>query len=198
MAISGFKKIDNTRYDMRDGGYVILKGMQVDGKWTAHGMDEAGNVGGALGTPTTQAGAAKAAMAHHRGGDAKAATPKLDKAIAAVTAPGATPAPCEPAPCEPAQQASETAEPAPQATPAPAAPVETEAPKRSRVDTTLDAMRRPQGVSIDELIVLFEQEHGDGKRSTASQAVHKCPKARGLTVTKERFEDRGLVYRLAS
>ncbi len=51
---------------------------------------------------------------------------------------------------------------------------------RTRVDTTIDAMRRPEGVTVTELVALFEDEFGNGKRSTAKQAIYKAPAARGL------------------
>ena len=51
---------------------------------------------------------------------------------------------------------------------------------RSRVDATIDAMRRPEGVTVTELVTLFEAEFGNGKRSTAKQAIYKAPAARGL------------------
>ena len=100
----------------------------------------------------------------------------------------AAPAPCAPAPCAPA----------PAETKAPAAP---KVRARSRVDVTIEAMQREQGVTVAELVELFDAEFGagTGKRSTASQAVFKCPKSRGLTVTKAREEGReGIVYRVAS
>ncbi len=58
---------------------------------------------------------------------------------------------------------------------APAAPRQ-----RSRVDVTIDAMRRPEGVTVAELAELFASEFGDGKLSTASQAIYKAPASRKL------------------
>lgn len=119
--------------------------------------------------------------------------------------------------CEPGTQAAavkatkdHAAQPAPapqaEPTPAPAAPVEAEpapaapkAPKRTRVTVTVEALARPQGVTAAELAALFTAEFdGNGKLSTAQQALHKVPKARELTVAKAKEEGRGLVYRSAA
>ena len=181
MAIAGFKKIDATYHRSRDGAYALVK---LGEGWAAFTEAESKDDMRQISEPTTQAKAAKATVEH------KACTPPA--------------APCEPAPCNPKPMLSDNPVPFETGTPAAAedaAPTEPAKPKernRSRVDTTIDAMRRPEGVTVDELVVLFEQEHGNGKRSTASQAVFKVPQSRGLTVAKERVEDRGLVYRLAS
>ena len=76
---------------------------------------------------------------------------------------------------------------------APAAPRQ-----RSRVDVTIDAMRRPEGVTVAELAALFETELGDGKLSTASQAIYKAPQARKLKHfnTGEKRDGKA-VYRIA-
>ncbi len=68
---------------------------------------------------------------------------------------------------------------------------------RSRVDTTIDAMRRPEGVTVTELVALFEAEFGNGKQSTAQQAIYKAPKARGLKPVNTGEERKGkVVYRI--
>ena len=187
MAIAGFKKIDATRYDFRKGAYALVK---ADGGWEGYTLNANGELADKVCGLRAQALAADA-IVEHWGAMGGPAAP----------APEASPAPCAadeaaPAPCEPADEAV----PAPCG---PAEPCKPKAPKvkpRSRVDTTIDAMRRPEGVTVAELVELFDAEFGagTGKRSTASQAVFKCPKARGLAaqVTKDKVEDRGLVYRL--
>ena len=69
---------------------------------------------------------------------------------------------------------------------------------RSRVDATIDAMRRPEGVTVTELVALFEAEFGNGKRSTAKQAIYKAPVRRGLKHenTGEKRDGKA-VYRIA-
>ena len=69
---------------------------------------------------------------------------------------------------------------------------------RSRADTTIVAMRRPEGVTVTELVALFEAEFGDGKLSTARQAIYKAPADRGLKHenTGEK-RDGETVYRIA-
>lgn len=115
-----------------------------------------------------------------------------------------------PAPCAPAAPAGEQA-PAPadeQPARAPHAPATAPAtpgvdkapalPVKSRVTVTIAAMRRPEGVTVTELAALFAAEFGgNGKASTAQQAIYKAPKARGLTPrnTGEKREGRA-VYKI--
>ncbi|MCY4583928.1 MAG: hypothetical protein OXE50_14215 [Chloroflexi bacterium] len=63
---------------------------------------------------------------------------------------------------------------------------------------TIDAMRRPEGVTVTELAALFETELGDGKVSTASQAIYKAPASRKLKHfnTGEKRDGKA-VYRIA-
>lgn len=107
-------------------------------------------------------------------------------------------APC--APCAPAAPAAEVEAPAPCAPAAPAAAEQPAPalPQKSRVTVTVEAMRRPEGVTVTELAALFAAEFdGNGKLSTASQAIYKAPKARGLTPrnTGEKREGRA-VYKI--
>ena len=69
---------------------------------------------------------------------------------------------------------------------------------RNRRDATIEAMRRPGGVTVTELTALFKAEFGNGKRSTARQAIYKAPAARKLKHenTGEK-RDGEAVYRIA-
>ena len=172
MAIAGFKKIDATYHRSRDGAYALVK---LGEGWAAFTEAESKDDMEQLCEPGTQAAAVQATKDHAARPAPAEPTP-------------AAPAPCEPAPCAPAPQAE-------------AAPCKPKVPrKRSRVDVTVEAMEREQGVTVDELVALFDAEFGagTGKRSTSSQACHKVPRARGFAVTKQRIEGRGLVYRRAA
>ena len=58
-------------------------------------------------------------------------------------------------------------------------------------------MRRPEGVTVTELVALFEAEFGSGKQSTARQAIYKAPKARELKpVSTGEKRDSEAVYRI--
>ena len=58
-------------------------------------------------------------------------------------------------------------------------------------------MRHPEGVTVTELVALFEAEFGNGKQSTARQAIYKAPKARGLKPVDTGEERKGkAVYRI--
>jgi len=109
-----------------------------------------------------------------------------------VTCAPSTPAPCAPcAPCNPAPVVDETPAPCAPCTPAPCTPGiaalaalvrKPAAPKqrtrkRSRVNVTLEMLQRPQGTTVSELAAAFASEFGTGLTSTATQAIHKVPKA---------------------
>ena len=109
-------------------------------------------------------------------------------------------APAEPAKDEaPAEPAQEAAPCQPEA--APCAPAEPKAPRRSRVQVTLAMLARPEGVTATELAARFAKEFdGNGKLSTARQALHKVPAKHGLTINKVKVEEGrdGIVYRSAA
>ena len=81
------------------------------------------------------------------------------------------------------------------------APVEeaAEAPRaRSRVDVTMEMLRREQGATVAELAKAFADEFGDGKVSTAQQARYKVPAKFGLKATNMGKQEgrEGSVYKL--
>ena len=108
-----------------------------------------------------------------------------------------------------------TAAPAPKVAPKPApkakaAPKKTAAPKtaptptppktapRTRVHVTIEMLERKEGCTVDELVAAFANEFdGNGKKSTASQALNKVPKSRGFETVRTTEEGRGSVYRKA-
>ena len=171
MAIAGFKKVDATYYTSRCGAYALVK---LGKGWAAFTEAESKDDMEQLSEPGTQAQAVQATKDHAARPAPAEPTP-------------AAPAPCEPTPC--------AAEAEPQAETKPKAPR-----RRSRVDVTQAAMEREQGVTVSELVALFDAEFGagTGKRSTASQAVFKVPAARKFAVAKSKEEGRdGIVYRRA-
>ena len=75
-------------------------------------------------------------------------------------------------------------------------PTPTKTAPRSRVNVTIEMLERPEGCTVDELVAAFANEFdGNGKRSTAAQAMHKIPKAKGFQTVRTAEEGRGSVYR---
>ena len=189
MAIAGFRKITSDRYDMRGSAYTVIR---ADGKWTAYTVN-AGNPHEALCSPVSQKVAADRAQTHRDvtapaqavvGDD----TPKLAAALARVTDPLAVPdflkrtdtAKTKAARAQVQATAAEIVMPPP----APCAPKVKHA-ARTRVQVTLEALARDEGVTVAELAALFATEFdGNGKLSTARQAMHKVPAKHGMPVTK--------------
>lgn len=66
------------------------------------------------------------------------------------------------------------------------------AKRRTRIDITIEALRK--GVTVDELAAAYKDELGNGKVSTARLALSKVPKAQGREIKKKKVEDRGTVY----
>lgn len=64
---------------------------------------------------------------------------------------------------------------------------------KSRVDVTLAKLRN--WTSVEELAKAFKDELGDGKVSTATQAIHKVAVKHKKTVEKKKDEARGTLYR---
>ena len=69
---------------------------------------------------------------------------------------------------------------------------------RSRVDVTMEMLRREQGCTVAELAAAFADEFGDGKVSTAQQARYKVPAKFGLKAANLGKQDgrEGSVYKL--
>ena len=70
-----------------------------------------------------------------------------------------------------------------------------EAGPRGRARKTLELICQPEGITVPELRDAFEDAFGDGKLTTARQAINKVPKKYNAVVSKVKEDGRGLVYR---